>query len=65
MVVTHSGSFRNMVKWYLKEEEKIGYKGNEGDKTHGKKFSLLNEILNIYILFENVIFVKFDGNAWD
>ena len=63
MVVTHSGSFRNMVKWYLKEEEKIGYKGNIGDKTHGKKFSLLNEILNIYILFENVIFVKFDGNA--
>ena len=54
-----------MVKWYLKEEEKIGYKGNEGDKTHGKKFSLLNEILNIYILFESAIFVKFDGNAWD
>ena len=54
-----------MVKWYLKEEEKIGYKRNEGDKTHGKKFSLLNEILNIYILFESAIFVKFDGNAWD
>ena len=52
-----------MVKCYLKEEEKIEYKGNEGDKTHGKKFSLLNEILNIYILFESAIFVKFDGNA--
>ena len=65
-----------MVKSYLKEEriaEKIRkfpclyHKGNEGYKvkTHGVKFSLLNEIPNIHILFENVIFVKFDGNALD
>ena len=68
-----------MVKSYLKEEESIAekiqkfpclcHKGNEGykekdrKKTHGVKFSLLNEIPNIHILFENVIFVKFGGNA--
>ena len=32
-------------------------------KMHGVKFSLLTEIPNIHILFENVIFVKFGGNA--
>ena len=32
-------------------------------KTHGKKFSLLNEKSNILVLFEHVIFVKFGGNA--
>ena len=67
-----------MVKSYLKEEriaEKIRkfpclyHKGNEGykekdkKKTHGMKFSLFNEISNIHILVENVIFVKFGGNA--
>ena len=68
-----------MVKSYLKEEERIAekirkfpclyYKGNKGykekdrKKTHDVKFSLLNEIPNTYILFKNVIFVKFGGNA--
>ena len=68
-----------MVKSYLKEEERIaekiqkfpclihrgnkGYKEKDSRKSHGMKFSLLNEIPNIHILFENVIFVKFGGNA--
>ena len=63
-----------MVKSYLKEEERIaekiwklpclyhkgnkGYKEKDNKKTHGVKFSLLNEIPNIHILFENVIFVN-------
>ena len=78
MVLIHSNSFGNMVKSYLKKEERIAEKiqkfpclydkGNEGykekwEKMHGKKFSLLNEKSNIHILFENVIFVKFGGNA--
>ena len=66
-----------MVKSYLKEEERIGekilkfpclyqkgnkgYKEKDGKKTHDMKFSLLNEILNFHILFENVIFVKLVG----
>ena len=70
-----------MVKLDLKEEERIGEKiwrfpclydkGNEGykeedrEKMHGKKFALLNEIPTIHILFENLIFVKFGGNRWD
>ena len=68
-----------MVKSYLKEKERIseeirkfpclydkgngGYKEKDREKTHGVKFSLLNEIPNIHILFENVIFVKFGGNG--
>ena len=68
-----------MVKSYLKEEERIaekirqfpclydksneGYKEKDRKKTHDVKFSLLNEIPNIYISFENVIFVKFGGSA--
>ena len=69
-------SFGNMVISYLKEEERIAekirkspclyHKGNKGYKEKdGVKFSLLNEMPNIHILFENVIFVKFCGNAWD
>ena len=65
-----------MVKSYLKEEERIaakiqkfpcneGYKEKDRKKTDGVKFSLLNGIPNIHILFENVIFVKFGENAWD
>ena len=68
-----------MVKLYLKEEERIaekirkfpclyhqgkeGYKEKDRKKMHGVKFSLLNEIPNIHILFKNVIFAKFGGNA--
>ena len=68
-----------MVKSYLKKEGRIAEetrkfprlydKGNEGyeekdrEKMHGVRFSLLNEIPNTHILFENVIFVKFGGNA--
>ena len=67
-----------MVKSYLKEgriAEKIrkfpclydkgnkGYKEKGKKKMHGVKFSLLTEIPNIHILLENVIFVKFGGNA--
>ena len=68
-----------MVKSYLKEEERTakkirkfpclyhkgnkGYKEKDKKKKHGGKFPLFNEIPNIHILFENVIFVKFGGNA--
>ena len=68
-----------MVKSYLKEKERIAekirkfpclihkgnkeYKEKDSRKMDGMKFSLLNEIPNIHILFENVIFVKFGGNA--
>ena len=68
-----------MVKSYFKEEKRIAekivkfrclyHKGNEGykekdkKKTHGVKFPLFNDIPNIHILFENVVFVKFGGNA--
>ena len=81
MVWIYSSGFGNMVKSYFKEEKGIAekirkfpflyHKGNEGykeknkKKTHGVKFSLFNEIPSIHILFENVIFVKFGGNAWD
>ena len=40
-----------------------GIKKKTGKTTHGVKFSLLNEIPNIHILFENVIFGEFGGNA--
>ena len=40
-----------------------GIKKKIGKNTHGLKLSLLTEIWNIHILFENVIFVKFGGNA--
>ena len=53
-----------MVKSNLKEEERIAENIRKfPKKSHGVKFSLLNEIPNIHILFENVIFVKFGGNA--
>ena len=67
-----------MVKLYLKEEglwrryENVpafvakatkGIKQKDRKKTLGLKFSLLNGIPNIHILLENVIFVKFGGNA--
>ena len=39
-----------------------GIKKKIGKKTHDVKFSLLNEITNIYIAFKNVIFVKFGGS---
>ena len=42
-----------------------GYKEKNRKKTNGAKFSLLNEIPNIHILFENVIIVKFGGNPLD
>ena len=67
-----------MVKSYLKEEERIaekirkfpclygkdskGYKEKDWEKTYGVKFSLLNEIPNIHISFENVL-MKFGGNT--
>ena len=39
-----------------------GIKKKIGKKYMTRNF-LLNEIPNIHILFENVIFVKFGGNA--
>ena len=54
---------RKFPSLYHKGNE--GYKEKNRKKTNGAKFSLLNEIPNIHILFENVIFVKFGGNAWD
>ena len=81
MVQIYSSNSWNMVKSYSKEEEKSAEKirkspclydkANERckekdrKKMHGVKFSLLNEIPNIHILFENVLFVKFGGNGWD
>ena len=74
----YSSSFGNIVKSYLKGQKRIaekirrfpclydkgneGYKEKDTKKTHGVKFSLLNEIPNIHILLENVMFVKFGGN---
>ena len=56
-----------MIKSYLKEERigkaTKGIKKKIEKKTHDVKFSLLNEIPNIHILFENVIFVKFGGDV--
>ena len=66
-----------MVKLYLKEDglrrrydnspalmakAKKGIKRKTG-KKHDVKFSLLSGILNIHILFKNVIFVKLGENA--
>ena len=72
MVYIFSSGFGN-IKSYMKEEERIVekiqkfpcfyHKGNEGykekgwEKTHGVKFSVLNEMPNLHILFENVTFV--------
>ena len=39
-----------------------GIKKKIGKKMHGVKFSLVNEIPNIHIFFENVIFAKFGWN---
>ena len=50
---------------YDKGNSNEGYKEKDRKKIHDTKFSLLNEIPNIHILFENVVFVKFGGNAWD
>ena len=63
-----------MVKFYLKEGLWRRYnispafmakatKRIKRKKMHGMEFSLLSGILNIHILFKNVIFVKFGRNA--
>ena len=49
----------------LYDEGNEGYKEKDRKNNTWREFSLSNEIPNIHILFENVIFGEFGGNAWD
>ena len=49
----------------LYDEGNEGYKEKDRKNNAWREFPLSNEIPNIHILFENVIFGEFGGNAWD